>query len=178
MPKLELIDISVYKDVLIDTEKLDELKEKIALILDTTADNIYIELDVYIDGVLEATIASNIVASYNAVNIGYNFGTAVQDFKGTLDEVAIFNTALTQQNVTDLYQAAITSGAITIDGGLVASTAQVDSFAHMKLTAVVELIASTAVGKCNGCQRYCYSHVNSNTRGSQWCEGENLCGYC
>ena len=40
----ELISISVYKDVIIDVNEIEELKEKLANLLGTEADNISIEL--------------------------------------------------------------------------------------------------------------------------------------
>ncbi len=40
----ELISISVYKDVMIDVNEIEELKEKLANLLGTEIDNISIEL--------------------------------------------------------------------------------------------------------------------------------------
>jgi hypothetical protein len=40
----ELISISVYKDVMIDVNEIEELKEKLANLLGTETDNISIEL--------------------------------------------------------------------------------------------------------------------------------------
>ena len=44
MNEKELISISVYKDVMIDTDKVMELKVKIAQLLNTEIENVSIEL--------------------------------------------------------------------------------------------------------------------------------------
>jgi len=44
MDKKELISISVYDDVMIDTSKILELKQKLSYLLNTEIDNISIEV--------------------------------------------------------------------------------------------------------------------------------------
>lgn len=61
----------------------------------------------YIDGTLVDSDTSSISFTYNTVtlNLAISNDSYWENFNGTIDEVAIFDTALTQQQVTDLYNA-------------------------------------------------------------------------
>ncbi len=64
-------------------------------------------IKVYLDGVLEGTNTGtgNMKAStLTPINIGQrSYATSKNNFQGNIDETSIFNTALTQTNVTDIY---------------------------------------------------------------------------
>ena len=65
---------------------------------------------IYVDGVLEATSTNGSVGSCDVaadVYIGGRYSGAGLEFSGTIDDVSIFNTALTSAQISSMYQASI-----------------------------------------------------------------------
>jgi hypothetical protein len=76
-------------------------------------------LSIYLDGFLQSQTLSPTVQNFsNSVNstfgARYNNSTLVEYFKGQIDDIGIWNRALTQQEITDLYNGNICYQNITV----------------------------------------------------------------
>jgi hypothetical protein len=78
--------------------------------------NYMTNVDIYLNGTLQTSLGSDITLGGNAIDplvFGKQYGSNAEFYNGIIDDIGIWNRALTQQEITALYQAQVCSLSIS-----------------------------------------------------------------